>query len=117
MGTAYIDTTIAVEHNGVFLFETECVAQVEYEIDGTDLYDFSITDFRFDKTEGRWDGEVFRRVTVAEAWCPADLREILYRFVDYNFVQEKLLERLTETGELKAPGSTELRADHHAAVL
>lgn len=117
MGTAYIDTTITAEEGGVFLFETECVAQVEYEIADNDLYDFSIIDFRFDKTEGRWNGEVFSRVKLAEVWCPDDLREILFRHADYNYIQEALIAKLTEAGELALPSSAADRAAYHAGLL
>ena len=116
MGTAYIDTTITAEEGGVFLFETECVAEVEYELDNNDLYDWSIVDFRFDKTEGRWDGEVFKRVKVAETWCPDDLRAILLRHVDHAFVQERLIDRLTDAGELTIVTAAD-RAAYHAGVL
>lgn len=117
MGTAYIETTVTAEEGGVHLFEIECVAQVEYELLDNDLYDFSITDFRFDKIESRWDGEIFRRLKVAEVWCPDDLREILFRFADYNFIQDALIERLHDTGELTVTAHQFERADHHARVL
>lgn len=116
MGTAYIETTVTAEEGGVFLFETDCVAEIEYELDNNDLYDWSIVDFRFDKTEGRWDGEVFRQVKLAEVWCPDDFRSILLRHVDHAEVQERLIDRLTDAGELTLPGNS-LRSDYHASVL
>ena len=116
MGTAYIDTTITVDQGGVFMFEVECAAEVDYELDNNQLYDFEITRFRFDKTEGRWNGEVFTRVTIATAWCPADLQEILIPFADYAAIEQRLIDHLTDIGELTLPASADLRADHHAAV-
>lgn len=118
MGTALIKTTITAEEAGVFLFETECVAEVEYELDGNDVYDWSITDFRFDKTEGHWNkaATAFEYRKIGEAWCPDDLRAALIRYANSVEIEERLIEHLTEAGELTLPGST-LRADYHAGVL
>lgn len=116
MAAAYIAVTVTVEEGGVFLFEAECIAEIDYELDGNQLYDFSIVDFRFEKTEDRWNGEVFSRVVVEAVRCPRDLREILYRCADYAFIEEQLIELLTIWGCIK-PASAELRADHHASVI
>jgi len=116
MGIAYIPTTICVEEDGVFIFECECTAVVDYELDNNALYDFSIEDIRFEKTEGRWNGDVFKRVKTGEIRCPDELREILYRCADYAAIEEKLIEKLTAADELK-PASAQLRGDHHSAVL
>jgi len=116
MGTARIQTTIAVEREGVFLFETGCIAEVAYELDGNALYDFAIDGFIFEKTESRWNGEVFGPVKTGEVLCPPALREILLEHADYAGIEEQLIEQLTASGEIK-PASAKLRADHHAAVL
>lgn len=116
MGTAHIQTTVSVEHEGVFLFETECVAEIEYELDAGSLYDFSIEDFYFDKVESRWNGEVFGPVKVAQVGCPASLRGILLEHADYAGIEERLVDHLVATGEIK-PANAQLRAGHHATVL
>lgn len=117
MGIAYIPTTISAFQGEVFLFETECIALVEYELDGNEIYDFEITGFRFDRTEGRWDGEVFTPVVVAQARCPDDLCDVLRRYADYAAIEQLLIDNLLDTGEIKASGNAELRADYRAAVL
>lgn len=118
MGTAYIQTTITAKEGVVVLFETECVAEIEYEIDGNDLCDWSIRDFRFDETEGRWNKikGVYEYRKVGEAWCPDDLRAALTRYANRTKIEQRLIDHLTEAGELTLPGNS-LRADYHASVL
>jgi len=117
MGIAYIPTTISAFEGDVFLFETECIALVEYELDGNEIYDFEITGFRFDKTESRWNGEVFSPMVVAQARCPDDLCEVLRRYADYAAIEQQLIENLLDAGELKPSSNAELSADYRAAVL
>lgn len=116
MAAVDIKTTITVEHEGVFLFETECIAEVAYELDGNAVYDFAIENIRFEKTESRWNGEVFGPVKSGEVLCPPALREILLEHADYAAIEGQLIEHLVALGEIK-PASAQLRADHHAAVL
>lgn len=117
MGAAYIETTITAEEGGVVLFETDCVAQVEYELADNDVYDWSITDFRFDKTACRHNPKtaLFEYVKTGEVWCPDDFRAICLRFADYDAIEQRLIDKLTEAGELTLSGNDH-RADYHARV-
>lgn len=119
MGTAYIETTITAEEGGVTLFETECVAEIDYETDHGELADWSIRDFRFDRYEGRWNAAkgVYERVKAGEVWCQTeDLRRVLLSYADMDAIREELADKLHQTGELTYANPA-LRGDYHSRVL
>ncbi len=118
MGTAYIETTITAEEGGVTLFETECVAEIDYETDRGELADWHIRDFRFDETKSRWDQKSgsFKRRVVSSTWCPDDLRPVLIRYADQADIEDALYEQLRASGELTYANEA-LRADYRSAVL
>lgn len=118
MGTAYIPTTITAEANGIYLFETEAVAEVEYTIEDNSLLGWWITNFKFEDHKQRWDSRTgtYKRTKVAEAWCPKILVPTLKEYADQTAIEEALSEHLYSTGEL-AYENGGLRADYHARVL
>lgn len=112
MGTAYIQTTIDEVEGGVSLY-CETHAEVEYTVEGNELRDWHISDFRFDLTGRNSKGEL---VKTGEVWCADDLRPLLMRLVNKDAIEEKLIEHLFVEGELSYTGAA-LRADYHAQVL
>lgn len=118
MGTAYIPITINAEDNGVFLFETECVAEIEFQTDRSDgLTGWHVSNLRFDKMNSDYCNGVWTRHKVAEAWASKSLFNVLLPYVDQRDLEERLVEKLLEDGEIALPSSAALRADYHAAVL
>lgn len=117
MPTAYIPTTIHAQIGSVFLFETECVAEVEYLTERGALQDWVITDFKFQ--DERYDRDEatgqLKRTVRGEAWCPDILRPTLMEYVDRDRIEESLREHLAAEGETYA--SDEARRDYHAAVM
>jgi hypothetical protein len=116
MGTAYIEASITAEEGSVCLFQTDCLAEVEYTISGNELCDWHISNLKFEQHAHEWeDGELQWRKK-AEAWCPADLLKPLIARIDQNEIEEALLERLYSEGELSYANAS-LRADYHAEVM
>lgn len=119
MGTAYLQTTITAEEGAVFLFETECVAEVEYEIEDGDLSGWHIADFKFVKEQNVWNDtdKVWVRKVIETVWCPSALRPALLAYVDKAKIEEELEELLHSTGEIGSESSASMRSDYHARVM
>jgi hypothetical protein len=118
MGTALIPTTITAMLGKVCLFEADCVAEIEYEIEDGECGSWHIRDFRFDAETHVWDEAKggFSRKVVGTVWCPDYLRPALIEHADKNHIEEKLYEKLREDGEL-GYANAGLRSDYHAGVL
>jgi hypothetical protein len=119
MATTYSPVTITAEEGPAFLFETECVAQVEYEIEDNVVTQWTITDFRFDAETNVWDdtaGKWLRRA-VASVWCPEELRPVLIKYIDRKRLDEDLHEKLFADGEIGLSNYAEEISDYHASVL
>lgn len=118
MPTAYIDITVCGMVRQIFLFETEVVAEVEYDIDGGELVDWAITAFKAVKEQIDIDRDTFVRRTkkLDECWVPDSFDKVLREFVDKDALEEKLVEQLYADGELYYADDV-LRRDYHASVL
>ena len=120
MPTAYIDTTVTAMLGDVCIIEKDCTAEVEYQIEDGDLADWYIRDFRFDDERTAWDdmaGE-WTRKKVAEHWCPDELRPAFLHYADKEHIEERLVEKLIDSGEISLGSAAEsLRSDYHASVL
>lgn len=116
MPTAYIDTVVTAKLGDVTLFETDCVAEVEYTVDAGELADWHITDFRFDACAYRVSDGAAKRVKTAEVWCPDILRPTLLEYADKDAIEEKLVEQLLADGEMYFTADDQ-RRDYHARVL
>ncbi len=117
MGTAYIPVIIEAAEGSVSLFDVECIAEVEYTTSRSDLEDWHVSDLKFQKTEPHWtpDNRLIHR-TVAEAWCPDDLRAALIKRIDQSALEDKLVEHLYAAGEMSYANDG-LRADYRSAVM
>ena len=118
MGTAYINCDITAVLGGVTLFQIEAVAEVEYEVDAGDLTDWRIRDFKFEEFRTRHDSSsnTYRRVKIAEAWCPDVLRPTLMEYVDRDTLEQDLVDQLMVSGEMYCQSEAQRRS-YHSAVL
>lgn len=99
MGTCHLDIVIEPTNQGEILFQIECTAEIEYELDGHQLHDWDIIDLKFDKT---WSNEVVLRA--------------LRPLVDVQKVEEQLIDKLAASGEISSVTVAD-RAAYHAGVL
>lgn len=99
MGTCHLDIVIEPTHQGEILFQIECTAEIEYKLDGHQLHDWDITDLKFDKT-----------------WSNAVVLRALRPLVDVQKVEEQLIQKLADAGELSSVTAAD-RAAYHAGVL
>lgn len=119
MGTAYIDVTITAFEGPVFMFEVECVAEVEYQLSKRDGIDgWHVSNLRFDKFTREWDDTTgtWNKKRVAEAWASKTLFNVLLPYIDQTEIEDRLTDLLLSTGELSYAGA-DMRADYAARVL
>ena len=119
MPTAYIPTTITAQEGPILLFETECLAEIEYQIErGEVLTGWRISGFRYDYDRQEVDPvsgtKVMKRL--ASMWASQPLYELLFPYVDQTALEAQLLEWLQDRGEL-TPVTPAMRAAYHAGVL
>lgn len=99
MATCHLDIVIEPTNKGEILFQIECTAEIEYELDGYQLHDWDITDLKFDET-----------------WSNAVVLRALRPLVDVQKVEEQLIQKLADAGELSSVTAAD-RAAYHAGVL
>lgn len=118
MGTAYLDVCISPTHRGVTLFQAECIAEVEYQVDHGELAGWHVSNLKFQEIRSEWDdmARKWTRKIVAETSCPKDLLAPLIDRLDSSEIEEKLFDCLRDTGEI-VPQIAAQRADYHARVL
>lgn len=121
MATCYIDIVIEPKDKGNALFQAECAAEIEYEVEKGSLGDWHIADFRFDNYGSVWSTAQgkYVHVKVSDSWAKQvkGLFKLLLPFVDMADLEAKLFEHLTSEGVISAPSAVAERADYHAGVL
>lgn len=120
MGTAYVDITIEAKDGPYVLFQADCTAEVEYEIDAGALAGWHVRDLRFDHHAYRYspDQRGAVRVKVAETWAKDhdNLLKLLLPYINRTQIEDPLLDQLTATGELVMSAAAQC-AHHQVRVL
>lgn len=120
MATCFIDIVIEPKDKGEPLFQIECAAEIEYELDKGQLGNWVIDDFRFDHYGSIWSTAQGRyvHVKVSDSWAKQvkGLFKLLLPFVDMADLEAKLADHLQREGVLSnsSPASP---SEHHAPVL
>ena len=89
----YIEATVSAWKDDVQLFETDCECRIEYDIvDG--MPDWDVTEFHFTDTKN--GKPVYAKITRTEP-----LFHILYKDLDREWLQEKVIDACVDNGEMR----------------
>lgn len=113
-----IETTIECTERGVCLFSTDLTVVIGYRVDADNELRWWVDEFLIEgehaiwSTNGTYDG----RRPVSHV-VPLHLAEVFNRYLKRDKIEEEIIDRLIDSGELRRDTSASKAADYHARVL
>jgi hypothetical protein len=96
-----INTTITAEKDGITLFETDVICCIEYTVDRRhNELEWNVQEYLIEEKRRTWDDTAGKWTeSKVQTAVPEKLAEVFDEYLDHDWIDERVRERLADYGD------------------